>query len=286
MTDETPYPCFWLSPSPAPRAVALRMNTYFPNAQSVAEGHRDALAQALMSCDAEWVFVIGPNLLPYSSLPKVRPEGARNARPRPMRFLSRNSVTGEFNSKHGPELWPRELLLSDISGTDAAPGISLVPRAMSQWYVNSSGRAAYSNAHTSITERMATASDAKARQALEISASLGADAPNGFAWIAGACAALLGLSAEAEAWIENTDAVHLAAKDYARRVRLETKFDVHVLGPGECRLMRDLCFQMPPSSIYDEAATCAEDGTTDGARQARILRAAGDWLWQGQHPPD
>lgn len=286
MTAGAPYPCFWLSPSPAPRAVALRMASYFPDARLMDEADTGALVQALEECEADWVFVMRSDLLPYSTLPGARPDHLHAARRRPMRFLSRNSVTGEFSTERGPELWPRDVLLNTVSRAGAAPNVSLVPQAMAQWYVNASGASAFRHAHASITARLQTGAGTQEKRDLEIGASLGADAQHGYAWIAGACAALLGLPPESWEWVEDADAVGLAARDFARRVRLETPYEVHVLTPGECRIVRDLCFQMPPASVYDQAAALAEDGTKEGEHSARILRAAGDWLWLGQYPPD
>ncbi|MCV2868711.1 hypothetical protein OEW28_08725 [Defluviimonas sp. WL0002] len=262
------------------------MDSYFPDARLMDAADTDALVRALEGCAADWVFVMGPDLLPYSTLPGARPDHLHIAKRRPVRFLSRNSVTGEFDAEHGPELWPCDLLLRKASQWGAAPDVSLVPQAMAQWYVNATGETTFRNAHASISARLAMPGDAQARRELEISASLGADAPHGYAWIAGACAALLGLSEQSAAWIEDAEAARLAAADSARRVRLETDFEVRVLTPGECRIIRDLCFQMPPAQIYGRAAKLAEDGTKEGDRNARILRAAGDWLWLGQYPPD
>lgn len=286
MTASAHPPCFWLCRSPVPRAVGLRMASYFPEAIQLAADDQAALVRALTSCEADWVFVIGPDLLPYSTLPGTRPDQFHSAGRKPMRFLSRNSVTGEFCAEHGPELWPREVLLAKVSEAGAVPEVSLVPQAMGQWYVNPSGEAAYRHAHASVARRLAGAGTPEVRRELELSASLGADAPYGHAWIAGACASLLGFPATTGQDIEDPERSRLAAADLARRVRLETAYDVRVLGAGECRLARDLCFQMPPAQIYARAARIADDGTEAGGRRARTLRAASDWLWLDQYPAD
>lgn len=251
--------------------------------QVVAPGD-DALADAARAMSAPLCVLVLPDIHPWPDAGTLSPDPALTASGRPLMYPAQNALTGDCAPNRGlwvlsPALVATQagVLLSGAAAQSLAP---LVPPALSAtWDCGTSPEAAFRAGHAAMP-------DAPRGATLALTASLGADRPNGLWWGIGAARALLGDAADAawdEEWALPTDADSLTARriELARMVRVRCGLPVHPLDADSAAALRGMRALLASPDVWDRHVADLQ-ALMPGANDAptiqgyRLARAA---LW-------
>lgn len=286
------FPCLWLGGEDVPSPAPLRVSKYLPWAIRVDPQDRDQQISVLRDLTDDWLLVLRQDVLPYSVLPAACPEPVLLQAGLPFAYLGRNTVTDDFEPRHGPEVWPRALLSEQLQASQllASPEV-VVPTSMAQWFCNPDPDTTFLNGFASIRHLQDQLVQPGQHQKICQSSSIGADVKFGDIWIAGACHALLrdapaqqALASEGAALADPQHA-RQRALDLTRRCRLETEFNVFALSPAESRILKKVAFQVPESALFENLAAVLDRTGDAGNQSAMLHRKAATWLSGSSRPP-
>ena len=262
-------PCLWIAPDPSPPTALYRMNRYLRDYFRIAPGDSEAMARFLQRETADHILILDVDVLPGSSLPLYIPDPLLLASGRCIRLLSRNSVTGGFDNRHGPLICTRDRLLANL--TVPTPE-AVVPVALSDWHCNDTAEGAFRSAFETVSALPAGEA--------ECAASIGADVPHGLAWMLGGLSALGGSGQVAAAWSRERVVLddHAAAwrqiVTLARGLRLDRGLDVWPLDAGQSRLAKAVSGDWPPARMFHQIAAFYDSLGKDGEGTAARYRVA------------
>jgi hypothetical protein len=192
-------------------------------------------------------------------------------------------LTGDGTADHGLWVLPPSLAATQAevlwSGKGARALAPIVPPTLAaEWDCATTPEAAFRAGHAAM--------DAPHTPALALTASLGADRPNGLWWGIGAARALLGDGVEA-AWAdESARQAHVSDPsarrlELARLVRVRCGLPMHPFDATAAAALRGMRAPLAPAALWDRHIAALQDlmpGTDDARTIAghRLARAA---LW-------
>ncbi len=243
-----------------------------------------ALADAAQSLSAPLCVLVLPDIHPWPDAGALSPDPALTATGRPLLYPAENALTGEDTPDHGLWVLAPALLAAQaaglLSGAASRTLAPLVPPSLAAtWDCGTSPEAAFRAGHAAMR-------DAPHGTALALTASLGADRPNGLWWGIGAARGLLGDPADA-AWAEetvtaaDTDSLALRRVELARRVRVLCGLPVHPLDAAAAAALRRMRAPIASGGIWDRHAADLRE-LMPGANDAPVIaghRLARAALW-------
>jgi hypothetical protein len=244
----------------------------------------NALADAAKSMSAPLCVLVLPDIHPWPEAGTLSPDLVLTASGRPLLYPARNALTGDCAPDHGLWVLSPALVAAEagelLSGAPSRTLAPLVPPSLAAtWDCGTSPEAAFRAGHAAMQ-------DAPRGAALALTASLGADRPNGVWWGIGAARALLGDSVDA-AWAQeeaeptDTDSLTLRRVALARQVRVQCGLPVHPLDADAAAALRLMRASVASDGIWDRHVADLHElmpGATDAPviEGYRLARAA---LW-------
>jgi hypothetical protein len=269
MTVLSQLPCLWIAPDPAPPTALYRMNRYLRDYFRVAAGDSEAMVRFLQRETAEHVLVLDVDVLPGSSLPRYVPDPVLLESGHCFRLLSRNSVTGGFDNRHGPVICRRDSLLSNL----AIPATEVVvPVTLCDWHCNETAEGTFGAAFDTIS--------ALPPGEAAFAACIGADVPYGLSWVLGGLSALGGSGSRSSAWSRESVVLDDPASAWrqtvalARGLRLDHGLEVWPLDAEQSRFAKAVSGDWPPARLFHDIAAFYDGLGEAGRITAGRYRAA------------
>lgn len=253
MTILGQLPCLWIAADPLPPMALNRMNRHLRDYFRVAPGDGESTLRFLQRESAEHVLILSAEVLPDASLALYRPDPLLLGSGHCFRLLSRNSVTGAFDNRHGPLICPRDGLLSQPAIPEP---VAVVPVALADWHCNQTAESAFMAGFD-------TTLSLPSREAA-FAASVGADVPHGLSWLLGALSALGGAGDRSAAWsresgvAEDPEAAWRRITAVARGLRLNRGLDVQPLDAAQSRFAKAISGDSPPARFFHDIAAFYE----------------------------
>ncbi|WP_343079639.1 hypothetical protein [Ostreiculturibacter nitratireducens] len=274
-------PCLWLAGADPNPVAAQRLQSQFPGARIAAATDPKVIKAAVEEIADDWLLIVGSDCLTYTTLALMELEPVMMKADAPFGYLSRNTVTNEIVTGHGPAIWPRARLLDTLRS--AEPNFfpePILPSVQAHWYANPDPASALRNGFETTIRRIGSDSAAN----ISWSASLGADVRFGYFWQIGCCHALLGTTNFGDALSDVSDLLDdegkasRAAAALARSVRLAGCYEVRSLSDAESRLVKSLRPENVPPACYESFAVYCDSLGSDAAPRTRQFREAAYWL--------